>query len=94
MEIYYEGKGYLKEQWPPTAATFFSGTASHWYTHWRNSNKEVGIALTWKDMIATMKRNLVSEDLEWMAQIKMVTAEYRGDISKHIDHYLRLVDPI
>jgi hypothetical protein len=36
----------------------------------------------------------VPDDPDWEAHMKMIACEYCGDISKHIDHFSRIVDPI
>ena len=93
-KIYYEGKGYQREQWSPSTAIFLTRTAFHWYILWRNTNSMTSVVSTWEDMIAQMRRNLMSQDPEWASWMRMVMVEYHSDIQKHIDHYLRIVDPI
>jgi hypothetical protein len=93
MEIFMEAKGIPREQWPLMAASYLTSFPLHEYIRWRDANQKANHTPTWEEMVAKLKKR-VPDDPDWEARMKMVACEYRGDISKHIDHFSRIVDPI
>ena len=94
MEIYLEARRIPKQEWVATSATYFRGVGLSWFRRWREEKLLAGEPLVWEDLAKKCQKDMILEDLEWEARVKLVTLEFRGTLPKHIDIFHRLSQEI